>query len=141
MRPQDRPSPDVVVQPPLRILIADDNEDAADVLRMILGSKGHEVRVVHDGREAVASAEAWKPDVALLDIGLPELDGLQVAEQIRTQRGDSVMLVAISGWSPPAAGTPEAEARPFARFDRHLVKPVDLEALAACLSEWQRVRR
>jgi len=136
MRPQNRPNPDLTASRPLRILIADDNEDAADVLAMLLGSKGHEVRIVYDGREAVATAAAWSFDVALLDIGLPELDGREVAEQIRKQRGDTVMLVAVSGWSPPDA-TPESEARYFAGFDRHLVKPVDLEALNACLSEWQ----
>jgi len=119
---------------PLRVLIADDNEDAADMLAMILDSKGHEVRVAHDGLEAVSSAEAFAPDVALLDIGMPELDGHQVAEKIRKMAGSSVMLVAVTGWSEPGV----AHSQTYAGFDHHLVKPIDLERLTACLSEQQK---
>jgi two-component system CheB/CheR fusion protein len=122
---------------PLRVLIADDNEDAADMLAMILGSKGHEVRVAHDGLEAVSSAVAFLPDVALLDIGMPELDGHQVAAQIRLLAGTSVMLVAVTGWSEPGV-SPTTE---YAGFDHHLVKPIDLERLTACLSEQQKHKR
>jgi CheY-like chemotaxis protein len=121
----------------LRVLIADDNEDAADMLAMILDSKGHEVRVAHDGLEAVSSAEAFEPDVALLDIGMPELDGHQVAAQIRKIAGPSVMLVAITGWSEPGV----AHGQTYAGFDHHLVKPIDLERLSACLTEQQKHKR
>jgi CheY-like chemotaxis protein len=119
---------------PLRVLIADDNEDAADMLAMILDSKGHEVRVAHDGLEAVSSAETFVPDVALLDIGMPELDGHQVAAKIRKMVGSSVMLVAVTGWSEQAA----AHNQSYAGFDHHLVKPIDLERLTACLSLQQK---
>jgi two-component system CheB/CheR fusion protein len=122
---------------PLRVLIADDNEDAADMLAMILGSKGHEVRVAHDGLEAVSSAVAFLPDVALLDIGMPELDGHQVAAQIRRLAGTSVMLVAVTGWSEPGV----SPAKEYAGFDHHLVKPIDLERLTECLSEQQKYKR
>jgi CheY-like chemotaxis protein len=121
----------------LRVLIADDNEDAADMLAMILDSKGHEVRVAHDGLEAVSSAEAFVPDVALLDIGMPELDGHQVAAQIRKIAGSSVMLVAVTGWSEP--GLTHGQA--YSGFDHHLVKPIDLERLSACLTEQQKHKR
>jgi two-component system CheB/CheR fusion protein len=121
----------------LRVLIADDNEDAADMLAMILDSKGHEVRVAHDGLEAVSSAEAFEPDVALLDIGMPELDGHQVAAQIRKIAGASVMLVAVTGWSEPGA----AHGQAYSGFDHHLVKPIDLERLTACLTEQQKHKR
>lgn len=119
---------------PLRVLIADDNEDAADMLAMILDSRGHEVRVAHDGLEAVSSAVAFQPDVALLDIGMPELDGYQVAEQIRRLAGTSVMLVAVTGWSEPGV----APSQVYPGFDHHLVKPIDLERLTACLLEQQK---
>jgi CheY-like chemotaxis protein len=121
----------------LRVLIADDNEDAADMLAMILDSKGHEVRVAHDGLEAVSSAEAFLPDVALLDIGMPELDGHQVAAEIRRLAGASVMLVAVTGWSEPGI----APTQEYAGFDHHLVKPIDLERLTACLLEQQKSKQ
>jgi two-component system CheB/CheR fusion protein len=122
---------------PLRVLIADDNEDAADMLAMILDSRGHEVRVAHDGLEAVSSAKAFQPDVALLDIGMPELNGHEVAAQIRTLSGGSVMLVAVTGWSEPGA----AHGQEYAGFDHHLVKPIDLERLTACLLEKQKYKQ
>lgn len=140
MHPEDRATPDTAKAPPLRVLIADDNEDAADMLAMILDSKGHEVRVAHDGLEAISSAQAFNPDVMLLDIGMPELDGHQVAEQIRKVSGESVMLVAITGWSE-AGSTPESRAEAFTRFDHHLVKPIDLEQLTACLAARQAKKR
>lgn len=120
---------------PLRVLIADDNEDAADMLATLLGMKGHEVCVAHDGREAVNSAVEFHPDVALLDIGMPELDGHQVAAQIRRElAGESVMLVAITGWGQDG----KAAAASAGGFDHHLVKPIDFEQLSACLREQQR---
>jgi CheY-like chemotaxis protein len=121
----------------LRVLIADDNEDAADMLAMILDSKGHEVLVAHDGLEAVSSAVSFSPDVALLDIGMPELNGHEVAAQIRERAGKSVTLVAITGWSEPGV----AQQKQYAGFDHHLVKPVDLERLNAFLSELLKTKR
>lgn len=123
---------------PLRVLIADDNEDAADMLATLLGMKGHDVRVAHDGLEAVESAVDFHPDVALLDIGMPELNGHEVAEQIRRElAGESVMLVAITGWGQDGAA---AKAK-SAAFDHHLVKPIDFEQLSACLLEQQRQKQ
>lgn len=125
-------------QQPLRVLIADDNEDAADMLATLLGMKGHEVCVAHDGLEAVNSAVEFHPDVALLDIGMPELNGHEVAAKIRHElAGESVMLVAITGWGQEGA----SEAKSFAGFDHHLVKPIDFEQLSACLREQQRQKQ
>jgi CheY-like chemotaxis protein/two-component sensor histidine kinase len=81
-----------------RVLVVDDNRDAADSLSMLLGGKGHEVRVAYDGLEAVGSAVAFDPDVVLMDIGLPKLYGYEAAKRIRQARGESVLLVAITGW-------------------------------------------
>ena len=124
--------------PTLRVLIADDNEDAADMLATLLGMKGHEVCVAHDGLEAVTSAIEFHPDVALLDIGMPQLNGHEVAAQIREQLGhESVMLVAITGWGQDRA----AQDVRRSGFDHHLVKPIDFEQLSACLSEQQRQKQ
>jgi DNA-binding response OmpR family regulator len=117
--------------PPRRVLVVDDNRDAADSLAMLLSAKGHEVRVAYDGLEAVGSAIAFDPDVILLDIGLPKLSGYDAAKRIRHARGDGVLLVAITGWG-------QEEDRRRAReagFDYHLTKPVDPEAIAQLIDE------
>ncbi|HEU5321155.1 MAG TPA: response regulator [Methylomirabilota bacterium] len=117
-----------------RVLVADDNEDSAETLSLLLQALGHEVRTVHDGRRAVEEAEAFRPDAALLDIGMPGLDGYEVARLIRaTPWGRTVILIALTGW-----GQDEDVRRAHAAgFDRHLLKPVDIvplqEALASSL--------
>src|SRR5262245_62590726 len=87
----------------LRVLIADDNEDAAEMLAQLVRMRGYQVAVAHDGLEAISSAASFMPDVALLDIGMPELDGHQVAAELRKERGSDVTLVAITGWGDGAA--------------------------------------
>lgn len=115
----------------LRVLIADDNEDAADMLAQLVRMRGYQVAVAHDGLEAVSSAASFMPDVALLDIGMPELDGHQVAAELRKERGADVTLVAITGW-----GDGEAKQRSStAGFDHHLTKPIDLDGLISWLAE------
>jgi CheY-like chemotaxis protein len=122
--PVGRAEPAPVAQPTLkrRILIADDNADAADSLAMLLEMDGHSVTVVRDGREALASIEAAKPDVMLLDIGMPEIDGYEVARRVRgDSRNQSILLIAVTGW-----GQESDKARATAAgFDLHFTKPVE----------------
>jgi PAS domain S-box-containing protein len=111
---------------PRRILVVDDNRDAAESLSMLLHVRGHDVRVAYDGLEAVGAAIAFQPDVVLLDIGLPKLYGYDAARRIRDARGDKVLLIAVTGW-----GQDEDRRRSKAAgFDHHLTKPVDPEAIS-----------
>ena len=113
-----------------RVLIADDNRDAADMLGEWLRELGVDVSLAYDGAEAVEVARAFQPDVAILDIGMPRLDGYQAAKRIRSEAGSRrPRLVALTGWG-------QQEDRRRAReagFDEHLVKPADLDALRALL--------
>jgi signal transduction histidine kinase/ActR/RegA family two-component response regulator len=111
---------------PRRVLIVDDNLDVAESLSMILEILGHHVRAAHDGPEALATARANRPDVMLIDIGLPGMNGYDVARAVREEAAlGGVVLVALTGY-----GTDEDRARSFAAgFDYHLVKPVNVEAL------------
>jgi PAS domain S-box-containing protein len=113
-----------------RILVADDNRDAAESLAMMLRLAGHEVHAAHDGRDAVEAAAWFRPDVALLDIGMPKLNGFEVARRVREQPwGRNVVLVAITGW-----GQEEDKRRATeAGFDCHLTKPVEPAALEKLL--------
>jgi PAS domain S-box-containing protein len=115
-----------------RVLVADDNKDGAESLAMLLQMEGHEVRVAFDGSSALAIASAFQPDVALLDIGMPEMSGDQVAARIREQAWSAnTVLVAITGW-----GQEEDRVKTFsAGFDRHLTKPVDFDQLRRILAE------
>ncbi len=107
-----------------RVLIVDDNHDSAQMMALLLGLWGHETRMAHDGLEAVAVAESFAPHLVLLDIGLPRLNGYEVAQRIRLQGGRPV-LVALTGW-----GEEEDRRRSAAAgFDQHLVKPIAHDAL------------
>ena len=116
----------------VRILVADDNRDAAASLATLLTLDGHEIAVAHDGEAALASAEAFRPDVALLDIGMPNLNGYEVAQSIRAaQWGRSMLLVAVTGW-----GQSEDKRRAYeAGFDHHFTKPLDLDAFGTFLND------
>jgi CheY-like chemotaxis protein len=108
-----------------RILVADDNVDSATMLAVGLRLKGHDVRTVHDGLSALSAAEEFAPDLAILDIGMPKLNGYEVARQLRAQPRNRIVLIAITGW-----GQEEDKRRAVeAGFDHHLTKPVDLRAL------------
>jgi CheY-like chemotaxis protein len=111
---------------PARVLMVEDNPDAAESLVMILELLGHHVRVVHDGIAALETARANVPDIMLVDIGLPGMDGYEVARSIRRDTVlKDIVLVALTGY-----GRPEDRAQALASgFDYHLVKPVDLDAL------------
>jgi CheY-like chemotaxis protein len=113
-----------------RILVVDDNRDSADSLALLLRLSGHVTYTAYDGVEAVEAATNLQPDVILLDLGLPKLNGYDAARRIREQRGnDGLVLVALTGW-----GQDEDRRRSEkAGFDAHLVKPVDEVALAKLL--------
>jgi len=124
-------APDAV--PAVRqVLVVDDNVDSAESLAEVLGMLGHVVHVEHDGPRALAAAERLRPHAIVLDIGLPGLSGLEVAQRIRAQAwGRGMLLVALSGWG-------QAEDRQRSRdagFDAHFVKPVDLDELIATLEQ------
>jgi PAS domain S-box-containing protein len=113
-----------------RFLVVDDNEDSASSLALLLQISGHEIHVAHDGLEALAAAEQFRPDVALLDIGLPKLNGHDVARRIRAQPwGRGMVLVALTGWGQDVERRKSKEAG----FDHHVVKPVDYAALLRLL--------
>jgi PAS domain S-box-containing protein len=114
-----------------RVLIADDNHDAAVSLSMLLQSLGHDTRVVHDGIEALEEAELFRPEVVLLDIGMPRLDGYETARRMaRRPWAAATQIVAVTGWGQEA----DRERAKEAGFHRHLVKPADLDALLEVMS-------
>ena len=109
-----------------RILVADDNLDAAASLGMLLELQGHEVRVVYDGLAAVEVAATFLPDIVLLDIAMPQLNGYDACGQIRAQAPDANMLiVALTGWT----GDDMKRRAREAGFDFYLIKPVEVPAL------------
>ena len=113
-----------------RILLADDNRDAAESLAILLRLEGHEVELAHDGLSAWRCFETRRPDVALLDIGMPHANGYEVARRIRAApEGSSVLLIAITGWAQDAD---KLESR-AAGFDHHLTKPIEPDALIGLL--------
>jgi two-component system CheB/CheR fusion protein len=114
----------------LRVLVADDNRDAADSLQRILTLYGHEVRVAYDGATALQLGEAFRPRVAVLDIGMPAPNGYDVARAIRKRLGGEVKLVALTGWGQEGDRKRALEAG----FDHHLTKPVDPGALNELLT-------
>ena len=114
----------------LRVLVADDNRDAADSLQRILALYGHEVRVAYDGGAALRLGAEFHPRVAILDIGMPGTDGYEVARALRHHNGPQVMLVALTGWGQEADRRRASEAG----FDHHLTKPVDPKALNELLA-------
>jgi PAS domain S-box-containing protein len=123
--PAAAPKP-IAERPRLRILLADDNRDAAESLAALLEIDGHEVVVVHDGPAAIEAFLEIRPQLALLDIGMPGLNGYEVAKKIRQSHRDSAAkLVAITGWGQDDDKTRAIEAG----FDYHLTKPVELERL------------
>ena len=115
----------------LRILVADDNLDAAESLAMLLTIEGNETRMAHDGLEALDVAATFRPDVMLLDIGMPKLNGYEVCRRIRQEAwGKSIVVIALTGW-----GQEDDKRRSLsAGVDSHLIKPVDYAALKKLLT-------
>jgi PAS domain S-box-containing protein len=116
-----------------RVLVVDDNHDAAESLAIFLKLSGHDTHIAHDGVEAVDKAGQLSPDIILLDIGLPKLNGFEAARRIREQsKGNRPVLVALTGWGQEA----DRQRSRDAGFDAHIVKPVDPEALTNLLVEF-----
>jgi CheY-like chemotaxis protein len=119
-----------------RVLVADDNKDAAQSLGALLEMAGHEVRVVHDGRAALSLAHTFRPDVVFLDIGMPQLTGHEVAQALRREPwGAGIVLIALTGWGQEG----DRQRALKAGFDRHRTKPVDPDTLEALV--WNDAKR
>jgi CheY-like chemotaxis protein len=134
--PAETPAPAQAASPSMntacRILVADDNRDAATTLGTLLRMRGHDVRTAFDGQEACEVAADFRPDVVLLDIGMPRRNGYDAARQIRLEPwGQEVLLVALTGWGKDE----DKQLSKEAGFDHHLVKPVDPQQLDAVLAE------
>lgn len=114
-----------------RILIVDDNQDSASSLALLLNVVGYETQIAHDGLQAIELAETFRPDVVLLDIGLPKLSGYDVCRRIREQPwGSKMVLVALTGWGHEE----DCRKSKDAGFDHHMVKPMGLDALRGVLA-------
>jgi CheY-like chemotaxis protein len=125
------------VEAPKRILVVDDNRDAAESLGMLLKMLGAEVSVVHDGEAALRAVVAQRPAVVFLDLGMPGMDGFEVARRIRQQPETSdTTLIALTGWGQER----DRRETKAAGFDHHLIKPADFSALQALLTEVGRNR-
>lgn len=115
-----------------RILVADDNRDCAESLALMLEFDGHEVRIAYDGAEAIQAAEAFRPDIVILDIGMPKLNGYDACRNIREQPwGQNMVLIALTGWGQDKDKRKTQEAG----FNYHLVKPVESNQLMNLLAE------
>lgn len=118
-----------------RVLVVDDNMAAADMLRLVLKMLGHEVRLAGDGQEAIDVAAEFRPDVILMDIGMPKMNGYEAARHIRQQPwGQKMTLIALTGWGQDE----DKERSQEAGFDRHLVKPAEPLVLQRLLSAVER---
>ena len=116
---------------PRRVLLIEDSADARDMLRMMLELAGHVVYAAADGKQGLALLHAMRPDAAIIDLGLPGIDGYQVAKRIRQDtHGREMLLLALSGYDAPADWD-----RSESGFDHHLVKPVDPDQLARLLGD------
>jgi CheY-like chemotaxis protein/two-component sensor histidine kinase len=128
---ESEPSPSLETMPTRRILIVDDNGDAAETLGTLLESLGAVVAVVHSGRSALAAFDTFRPDTVLLDIGMPEMDGYEVARRLRAMPNHAdVQLIALTGWGQHHD---QRRAR-AAGFDHHMVKPPDIGRLRQLLT-------
>jgi CheY-like chemotaxis protein len=114
-----------------RILIVDDNQDLATSLARLLRLLGHEVEVVFDGRKGIEAARTYRPRVVLLDIGLPNLDGYQVARTLRQEGFNDTMIIAISGYGQEEDRQRSREAG----IDHHVTKPVDVKTIAELIAQ------
>lgn len=116
----------------LRVLVVDDNEDAAEMLSDALGMLGCDARVAYDGAEAIRIAHEFDPELALLDIGLPVMDGYELAGHLRrAARGEQLRLVAVTGYGQDSDRIRAAQAG----FDAHLVKPVELQIVIELIDD------
>ena len=113
-----------------KVLLVDDNVDAADTLEMLLGMDGFQVTTVYDGVAALVAAGDFSPDVVVMDIGMPGMDGYDAARMMRQlPGGEAMVLIALTGWGQPADKSRASEAG----FNHHLIKPVDYDTLLKCV--------
>jgi signal transduction histidine kinase/ActR/RegA family two-component response regulator len=132
--PPPAPAPE---SPPLRIVIADDNRDAAATMGMLLELSGHVVSVAHSGTEALALCGSQRPDVAILDIGMPDLTGYEVARLLRSEPwGAHIFLLAITGWGQQS----DVDKAHDAGFDQHLTKPADPDLIDSLIRQFVAAR-
>jgi CheY-like chemotaxis protein len=118
-----------------RVMVVDDNRDSAETMAMLLELLGHEIRIAHDGVQALELAEQFRPHAMLLDIGMPRLNGYEVCARLRAQPwGRDVLLVAVTGWGQETDQRRSREAG----FDGHLVKPVEPQALQDVLAQLEK---
>jgi CheY-like chemotaxis protein len=114
-----------------RVLVVDDNQDSAETIAMLIELWGHQARIVHNGPAALAEAPGWRPEVVLLDIGLPGIDGYEVARRLRQEPAMAgALLIAMTGYGQERDRRMSSEAG----FDHHLVKPVDPAVLQKLLA-------
>jgi CheY-like chemotaxis protein len=119
-----------------RVLVAEDIPDAAEMMRLMIECMGHDVRIAADGIEAVAIAQDFDPQIALLDIGMPRMDGYEAARRIRAAMGGRIILVALTGF-----GQEEDQRRAYeAGFDRHVTKPAEPDVLESLIASAAGVR-
>jgi PAS domain S-box-containing protein len=131
------PAHDAAGIPPLRLLVVDDNRDAADTLAALLSVMGHDVVVAHDGHQALRMLDGLHPQAVFLDIGMPGLSGYDVARAVRREpRHDDVMLVALTGWG----GADDRARTAQAGFDAHLTKPATMTAIESVLRDVEKRR-
>jgi CheY-like chemotaxis protein len=129
--PAPAPPPPAAAGRRRRVLAVDDNRDSARTLTRLLQVLGHEVSTAHDGPAALAEADRFHPEIVLLDIGLPGMDGFEVARRLRASPAFAdTVLIALTGYGSPEDRAASREAG----FNAHLVKPVDLEALKELLA-------
>jgi CheY-like chemotaxis protein len=130
-REQTNPTQDRLAVSPKRILVTDDNQDAANTMATLLRLNGHEVETTYDGAQAFQKAAAYRPEIMLLDIGLPGMNGYDVCRSIREQPwGKAIRIVALTGWGQDQ----DRDKAHAAGFDDHLTKPVDLQMLRQALA-------
>lgn len=117
----------------IRVLLVEDNDDVAESMIVLLGLKGHAVARVHGGTEALDYVRRFDPVVVLLDIGLPDMDGLELALQLRAlPRGQEKLLIALSGLAPPEIG----KALASAGVDAYFIKPADMDELSRLIADY-----
>lgn len=117
-------------RPGRRLLIVDDNQDAAEMLSISLDMLGYHTAIAHDAHRAIAIAEEWHPDAAILDIGLPEINGYELAERLLSRVGPAKMvLIALTGYTQPSDRAKALESG----FSEHLGKPIDMRRLFSML--------
>ena len=121
--------PAAVAAQPLRVLLADDDRDGAMTLATLLELEGYEVRTVHGGQEALDAAREFRPDVCLLDIGMPKITGYEAARRLRQRYGDDCpVLIAVTGWKQAS----DRILATLAGFDHHVAKPYEPSSSSSC---------